>query len=100
MSLESIQNWQRKYTPGNKLNVSENSQVTYLTDANKEGVTASFTPVKSKRKDTGPRQESGKIVPVKTRVMKQKRKPPTLVFFHVWTRDISNVTVTRICSNT
>ena len=27
-------------------------------DTNKEGVTASFTPVKSKREDTGPRQES------------------------------------------
>ena len=29
-----------------------------LTDVNKEGVTASYTPVKSKRKDTVPRQES------------------------------------------
>ena len=47
-----------KYTPWDKLNVSENSEVPYLTDVNKEGVTASFAPVKSKRKDTVPRQES------------------------------------------
>ena len=47
-----------KYTPWDKLNVSENSEVPYLTDVNKEGVTASFAPVKSKRKDTVSRQES------------------------------------------
>ena len=47
-----------KCTPWDKLNVSESSEVPYLTDVNKEGATASFSPVKSKRKDTVPRQES------------------------------------------
>ena len=62
-----------KYTRWDKLNVLENSE----------------------------ERRASKIVPVKTRVTKQKRKPPTLAFFHVRKRDVSNVTnVTRICSNT
>lgn len=68
---------------------------------NKEGVTASFAPVKSKRKDTVPRQESDEDSSSENSSDETETETSNARLFHVRKRDVSNVTnVTRICSNT